>query len=123
MQRADTLVVDKTGTLTEGKPRLAAVEPAKGFTADDILRLAAGLERGSEHPLAAAIIKGAEEKQLTIPAALDFQSVTGKGVTGTVDGRKVAFGNAALLGERADDLAAMQARTEELRGEGQTVML
>ena len=102
LQRADTLVVDKTGTLTEGKPHLAAVEPAKGFTADDILRLAAGLERGSEHPLAAAIVKGAEEKRLSIATAQDFQSVTGKGVTGTVDGRKVALGNTALLGERAD---------------------
>jgi len=122
LQRADTLVVDKTGTLTEGKPRLAAVEPSNGFTADDILRLAAGLERGSEHPLAAAIIKGAEEKHLSIPNAQDFQSVTGKGVTGAVDGRKVAFGNAALMGDHAG-IVAMQARIEELRGEGQTVML
>ncbi|MEO2089201.1 MAG: copper-translocating P-type ATPase, partial [Gemmataceae bacterium] len=123
LQRADTLVVDKTGTLTEGKPRLAAVEPAAGFIVDDILRLAAGLERGSEHPLAAAIIKGAEEKNLSIPTAQDFQSVTGKGVTGTVDGRKVAFGNAALMGDHTADIAGMQARIEELRGEGQTVML
>ncbi len=123
LQRADTLVVDKTGTLTEGKPRLAAVEPASGFTADDILRLAAGLERGSEHPLAAAIIKGAEEKHLSIPAAQDFQSITGKGVTGTVDGRNVALGNAAVVGDHANNVASMQARIEELRGEGQTVML
>jgi Cu+-exporting ATPase len=122
LQRADTLVVDKTGTLTEGKPHLAAVEPANGFTADDILRLAAGLERGSEHPLAAAIIKGAEEKRLSIPTAQDFQSVTGKGVTGTIDGRKATFGNTALLGDHAG-IAGMQARIEELRGEGQTVML
>ncbi len=123
LQRADTLVVDKTGTLTEGKPRLAAVEPAAGFTTDDVLRLAAGLERGSEHPLAAAIIKGAEEKKLAIPAAQDFQSVTGKGVTGMVDGRQAAFGNAALMADRGADVAAMQARIEEWRGEGQTVML
>ena len=122
LQRADTLVVDKTGTLTEGKPHLAAVEPAKGFTADDILRLAAGLERGSEHPLAAAIIKGAEEKHLSIPTAQDFQSVTGKGVTGTIEGRKAAFGNTALMGDHPG-IAGMQARIEELRGEGQTVML
>ncbi len=122
LQRADTLVVDKTGTLTEGKPRLATVEPTTGFTADDILRLAAGLERGSEHPLAAAIINGAEEKNLSIPTAQDFQSVTGKGVTGTVDGRRVAFGNAAMMGDAAGT-AGMQARIEELRGEGQTVML
>ena len=121
LQRADTLVVDKTGTLTEGKPRLAAVEPAAGFAADDLLRLAAGLERGSEHPLAAAVIKGAEEKNLSIPAAQDFQSVTGRGVTGTVDGRKVAFGDAALMADSAG-VAGMRARIEELRGEGQTVM-
>ena len=123
LQRADTLVVDKTGTLTEGKPRLAAVEPANGFAADDILRIAASLERGSEHPLAAAIIKGAEEKKLSVPASQDFQSVTGKGVTGTVEGRKVAFGNAVLMGDSAGDFAGMQARIEELRSEGQTVML
>jgi P-type Cu+ transporter len=122
LQRADTLVVDKTGTLTEGKPQLAALEPANGFTADDILRLAAGLERGSEHPLAAAIIKGAEEKHLAIANSQDFQSITGKGVTGTVEGRKVALGNATLLGDRAG-IAAMQTRIDELRGEGQTVML
>ena len=122
LQRADTLVVDKTGTLTEGKPHLATVEPANGFTADDILRLAAGLERGSEHPLAAAIIKGAEEKHLSIPTAQDFQSVTGKGVIGNVDGRKVALGNAALMADHAG-ITGMQARIEELRGEGQTVML
>ena len=123
LQRADTLVVDKTGTLTEGKPRLAAVEPAKGFTAEDILRLAAGLERGSEHPLAAAIIKGAEEKRLSIPTSQEFQSVTGKGVTGTIEGRKVAFGNASLMSDHATDDAGMQDRIEVLRGEGQTVML
>ena len=122
LQRADTLVVDKTGTLTEGKPHLAAVEPANGFTADDVLRLAAGLERGSEHPLAAAIIKGAEEKHLSIPTAQDFQSITGKGVTGTVEGRKAAFGNAALMGDQATDIASLEARIEVLRGEGQTVM-
>jgi len=121
LQRADTLVVDKTGTLTEGKPRLAAVEPATGFTAEEILRLAAGLERGSEHPLAAAIIKGAEEKHLSIPTAQDFQSVTGKGVTGIIEGRKAALGNTALIGDQAG-IAGMQARIEELRGEGQTVM-
>jgi len=122
LQRADTLVVDKTGTLTEGKPHLAAVEPANGFTAEDILRLAAGLERGSEHPLAAAIVKGAEEKHLSIPSAQDFQSVTGKGVTGTIEGRKAALGNTALMGDHADTTAGVQARIEELRGEGQTVM-
>jgi Cu+-exporting ATPase len=78
------------------------------------------LERGSEHPLAAAIIQGAEEKDLTIPTAQDFQSVTGKGVTDTVDGRKAALGNAALMGDHAADLAGMLTRIEALRGEGQT---
>lgn len=97
--------------------------PSGGFTADDILRMAAGLERGSEHPLAAAIIKGAEVKHLLIPTAQDFQSVTGKGVTGTVEGRKAALGNTALMSDHADNFAGMQARIEDLRGEGQTVML
>jgi Cu+-exporting ATPase len=97
LHRADTLIVDKTGTLTEGKPRLEDVQAANGFDANDVLRLAAGLERGSEHPLAAAVVKGAEERGLEVPAATDFESRTGKGVLGTVEGRKVAIGNKALL--------------------------
>ncbi|HJZ57472.1 MAG TPA: heavy metal translocating P-type ATPase, partial [Gemmataceae bacterium] len=97
--KADVLVVDKTGTLTEGKPRLARVRPAAGFTEDEVLRLAAGLERGSEHPLAAAIVKGAEERGLSPAAAADFQSVTGKGVIGTVEGRRVVLGNPKLLAD------------------------
>lgn len=123
LQRADTLVVDKTGTLTEGKPRLATVEPTNGFMAEDVLRVAAALEHRSEHPLAAAIIKGAEVQRLSIANAQDFQSVTGKGVTGTIEGRKAAFGNLALMGDHMDNIAGMQGRIEELRGEGQTVML
>jgi len=122
LERVDTLVVDKTGTLTEGKPRLASAEPASGFTSDQILQIAAALEQGSEHPLAAAIVKGAEETKLTIPSAQDFQSVTGKGVTGTVDGRKAALGNASLMADHGVNVSASQARIEELRGEGQTVM-
>src|SRR4051794_17846661 len=93
MEKIDTLVVDKTGTLTLGKPKLIAVEPSNGFEEAEVLRLAAALERGSEHPLAAAIVEGAEERKLDLPASSDFQSHTGKGVTGTVDGCKIALGN------------------------------
>jgi Cu+-exporting ATPase len=115
--------VDKTGTLTEGKPRFALAEPVGTFNADDILRIAASLERGSEHPLAAAIVKGAEEKKLPLAVAQDFQSVTGKGVIGSVEGRKVALGNAALMQEHGANVTSHQARIDALRGEGQTVML
>jgi len=121
-ERADTLVVDKTGTLTEGKPRLMVVEPAAGFTEEELLRLAASLERGSEHPLAAAIVKGAEAKGLPLVEATDFRSVTGKGVVGQVEGHAVALGNAALLADLSIT-ANMQVRIDTLRGQGQTVML
>ncbi len=95
LEKADTLVVDKTGTLTEGKPQLVALEPATEFQADDVLRLAASLERGSEHPLAVAIVRAASEKKLPLAEPRDFRSVTGKGVTGTIEGRSVVLGNAA----------------------------
>jgi Cu+-exporting ATPase len=121
--RADTLVVDKTGTLTEGQPQLAAVEPAGGFAAADLLRLAAGLERASEHPLATAIVKGAESRGLSLTEAQDFQAVTGKGVVGKVDRRTVVLGNAALLAEHGVDAGPLQPRALALRQEGQTVML
>jgi Cu+-exporting ATPase len=126
LQKADTLIVDKTGTLTEGKPRLGAVEPAEGFAAGELLRLAAGLERASEHPLAAAIVRGAEAKRLNIPLANDFQSVTGKGVIGQVEGRRVVLGNAALLADTGITLAGtpdFANRIEARQREGQTVML
>ncbi len=123
LEKADTLVVDKTGTLTEGKPQLAAVEPAAGFTADELLRLAAGLERGSEHPLASALVKGAEAKGLRPSEAQDFHSLTGKGVMGKVEGRTVVLGTAALLGEQGIDAGPLQMRLDALRGEGQTVVL
>ena len=97
MEKVDTLVVDKTGTLTEGKPRLVGVTPTGGFNENDLLRLVASLERGSEHPLAAAIVEGAEGRGLTLVAASDFDAPTGKGVVGTVDGRRVAVGNKALF--------------------------
>jgi Cu+-exporting ATPase len=123
LYRADTLVIDKTGTLTEGKPRLVTVEPTEGFTAEELLRLAGSLERGSEHPLAAAIIKGAEAKGLKLPDARDFEALTGKGVRGTVEGHVVALGNAAMLAELGVQPDSLQRRADELRREGQTVML
>ncbi len=122
MERADTLVVDKTGTLTEGKPHLASVSPLEGFDANDVLRLAAAIERGSEHPLATAIMKGAQEKQIAIPDAKDVQSITGKGITGTVEGRKIALGNAALATDLGIGTAWLHDKIDELRGQGQTVM-
>jgi Cu+-exporting ATPase len=121
--RADTLVVDKTGTLTEGKPKLATAEPAEGFAVDELLRLAASLERASEHPLATAIVKGAEASGLSLVEARDFRSVTGKGVVGHVEAKAVALGNAALLAEQGVDVSPLQPRVEALRQEGQTVML
>ena len=121
--KADTLVVDKTGTLTEGQPRLTAVTPLAGFASDDLLRLIASLERGSEHPLAAAIVNGAEAKGLALAPVTDFHSSTGKGVMGKVEGRTVVLGNAALLTEQGISVDAFQARLEALRAEGQTVML
>lgn len=123
LHQADTLIVDKTGTLTEGKPRLAEVEPTGDFTSDELLRLAASLERGSEHPLAAAIVKGAESRRLPLVDSQDFQSVTGKGVTGNVQGRRVLLGNARLLNDDQIASNSLQNRMEELRRDGQTVML
>jgi Cu+-exporting ATPase len=121
--KADTLVVDKTGTLTEGKPRLAGVEPVEGVTADELLRLAAGLERGSEHPLATAIVQGALQKGLTPAASGGFQSVTGMGVIGEVEGRQVILGTTALLTQHRVNPGPLQSRLDALRGEGQTVIL
>ena len=123
-EKVDTLVVDKTGTLTEGKPRLTVVKPAPGHDEPTVLRLAAGLERGSEHPLAAAILAGAAERGVTVPAPEDFRSFTGKGVVGRVEGRAVALGNLALmqhLDVAVDPLLAEAA--DNLRSDGQTVML
>jgi Cu+-exporting ATPase len=122
MRKVDTLVVDKTGTLTEGKPRLVTVAPAEGWTEENLLRLAASLERGSEHPLAAAIVAGASERGVDLAKAEEFQSTTGKGVAGRVDGRRVALGNPAMLREVHVDPAALADRAEAMRTEGQTVM-
>src|ERR1700674_4299525 len=122
MRKVDTLVVDKTGTLTEGKPKLVSVEPADGFDADRLLRLAATLERGSEHPLAAAIVKGAEERGAKLTATEMFESLTGRGVRGRVENFSVALGNAKLLEELGIDPGALATKAETMRAEGQTVM-
>ena len=122
MEKIDTLVIDKTGTLTLGKPKLIEVRPAAGFDEAEVLRLAASLEKGSEHPLAAAIVEGAEDRGLKLPATSDFASQTGKGVLGTVDGRKVALGNQALLSGMAIETAALEADADRFRAEGQGVM-
>ncbi len=122
LQRVDTLVVDKTGTLTEGKPRLVAVEPQGGLDEARLLRLAAGLERGSEHPLAEAVVAGAEERGLEPGKPEEFDSVTGKGVRGTVAGVRVALGNRALLAELEIDPGPLAARADALRAEGRTVI-
>jgi Cu+-exporting ATPase len=122
LEKVDVLVVDKTGTLTEGKPRLVSIVSEPGVEERDVLRWAAGLERASEHPLAAAIVRAAEERLLTIPEAREFRSLTGKGVIGAVEGRTIAVGNRALLEELALHDERWTARADELRREGQTAM-
>jgi P-type Cu+ transporter len=122
LEKIDTLVVDKTGTLTEGKPRLISVIPVRGQDENELLYLAASLERGSEHPLAAAIVKGAEERGVKLAETGEFRSITGKGVVGSVDGKNVALGNAKLLEELNIEAGELWGQSEELRKEGQTVM-
>jgi Cu+-exporting ATPase len=122
MEKIDTLVVDKTGTLTVGKPKLMAVETTGGADEAEVLRLAAALERGSEHPLAAAIVEGATERGIEPPASSEFESVTGKGVKGTIDGRRVALGNAALMRDAGIDVSALEAGADTHRSEGRGVM-
>jgi Cu+-exporting ATPase len=121
-EKVDTLVVDKTGTLTEGKPRLTAVIPAEGFDETQILQLVASLEKASEHPLAAAILAGAREKNVELVPVAEFQSITGKGVTGTLQDKRIGIGNAALMKRLGASAEPLQERTESLRKEGQTVM-
>jgi Cu+-exporting ATPase len=123
LEAVDLLLVDKTGTLTAGRPALDKVIAAPGFDEAAVLRLAAGLERGSEHPLAAAIVAAAEARGLPVPEAAGFRSIPGKGVAGRIEGREVALGNPALLSELGIDPAPLQARAEPLRAEGGTVML
>jgi Cu+-exporting ATPase len=122
LREIDTLVVDKTGTLTEGKPKLVTIVPAPGFGEEELLRLAASLERGSEHPLAAAIVAGAQERGIDLAKVDTFESVTGKGVKGIVDERSVALGNRALLEEASIDPGELAAQAESYRADGQTVM-
>jgi len=123
MEKIDTLVVDKTGTLTLGKPRLVGVTATGAVDESELLRLVASLERGSEHPLAAAIVEGAEERGIEPGPVEDFASQTGKGVTGLVDGKRVAAGNQALLASLGVDPDGLRERADELRKEGQGVML
>jgi Cu+-exporting ATPase len=122
LRRVDTLVVDKTGTLTEGRPKLVSVVTVPGLDDQGVLALAAGLERGSEHPLAAAIVRGAEERGVPSARASGFESFTGKGVKGQLDGKIVALGNHALMDQLGVDVGDMGSRAEQLRGDGQTVM-
>jgi len=122
LERIDTLVVDKTGTLTEGRPRLVSLMTAPVNSESDLLRLAASLERGSEHPLAGAIVAGAEERKLTLSAVEDFRSITGKGVVGRVEGQTVALGNHQLMQDLGVPIGDLAKRADALRRDGQTVM-
>jgi Cu+-exporting ATPase len=122
LEKIDTVVVDKTGTLTEGKPMLASVVPLADRDERQLLHFAASLERGSEHPLAAAIVQGTEAKGISLAAVTGFESLTGRGVVGTVDGHAVALGNPALMAELKLDTEPLAARADTLRREGQTVM-
>ncbi len=122
MEKVDILVVDKTGTLTEGKPKLVTLEPSEAFDETEFLRLSASLERGSEHPLAAAIVNKSEELGIELAGVDGFESVTGKGVSGRVDDRLVTLGNRAMLDGLNIDMEVVSDRAEQLRREGQTVM-
>jgi P-type Cu+ transporter len=122
LEKIDTLVVDKTGTLTEGKPRLVSIAASANSNESELLKIAASIERGSEHPLAAAIVAGAQDRGLQLSEAREFKSLTGRGITGVVDGKKVALGNARLLEELNVGKADLGAKAEEWRRDGQTVM-
>ena len=122
MRKVDTLVVDKTGTLTEGHPELVSVIAETGFTDEEVLRIAACLERGSEHPLATAIVRGAESRGIAMTSPSSFESITGKGVTGIIDDRVVAFGDVKFIEEQGLDTAHLSGRIDEHRNQGQTVM-
>jgi Cu+-exporting ATPase len=122
MERIDTLVVDKTGTLTEGKPKLVAVLGVGSYSETELLQLAASLERASEHPLADAIVKAANERAIELSEVRNFDSPVGKGALGTVNGRKVLLGNAALMQSQGVDTSALESEAERQRGEGATVI-
>jgi Cu+-exporting ATPase len=123
MEKVDTLLVDKTGTLTEGKPKVVAIEPFSGFTEAELLRLAAAVERPSQHPLAAAIVSEAAARELAVETATEFDAPTGKGVIGTVTGRRVAIGNPAYLSELGVDTTALSEAADRHRREGATAIL
>ncbi len=122
MEKIDTIIVDKTGTLTEGRPAVTAIVPAAGFTEEEALRLAASVERASEHPLALAIVRAAEERGIAPAPVADFDSPTGKGALGTVDGRRVALGNAKFLAEQGVDVAPLAEQADRLREDGATAI-
>jgi Cu+-exporting ATPase len=122
MEKVDTLVVDKTGTLTEGKPKVVSIVPAAGFEEADILQLAASVERSSEHPLADAIVRSAKERNLDLANVEEFDSPTGKGVSGKVNGRLVLLGNSTFLNASGIETQALEAQAEKLRGDGATVI-
>ncbi|NIA02614.1 MAG: cadmium-translocating P-type ATPase, partial [Planctomycetia bacterium] len=123
LEKVDTIVVDKTGTLTEGRPKLVSVTQTADVAEDELLLLIASIERASEHPLAEAIVRGAEEKKVELVKVEDFESITGKGVTGKVNGRSIAVGNARLLESLGVDAGDLPKMADKLRHEGQTVML
>ncbi len=123
LRQIDTLLVDKTGTLTQGKPQLVTVESLEGHTESDVLEIAGALESSSEHPLASAILRGAQARGLSIPSLNDFQAVTGKGVTGTIGARRVAIGNDLLMQDLGLDTRFIEPRLQSLRSDGQTVMM
>jgi Cu+-exporting ATPase len=122
LERIDTLVVDKTGTLTEGRPAVAAIVAAPGFSETELLRFAAGVERASEHPLALAVVAAAQARNIPIPPVTDFDSPSGKGAMGTVDGRKVLLGNRPFLEEEGADVSALAGTADGLRKEGATAI-
>ncbi len=123
LEKVDTLVVDKTGTLTEGKPRVVTIITASGIDENELLRMAASVERGSEHPLAGAIIAAAHERALELAGPRDFESTTGQGVSGVIDGRRVAIGSEKLFARADQGAADLTAKAADLRAEGQTVVL
>jgi P-type Cu+ transporter len=122
LEKVDTLLVDKTGTLTEGKPKVVAVRAVAGLGEDELLRLAASLERASEHPLATAVVRAAADRDLVLAKVEDFDSPAGKGVTGTVDGRKVILGNREMMQAAGIDVAPLEAPADELRNDGATAI-
>src|SRR5262249_32833468 len=122
LEKVDTLIVDKTGTLTQGKPELGTIVAAGMKDESEILRLAASVERGSEHPLAAAVVAGADAKRIALAPAENVRAITGKGIVGRIEGKTVALGNTALLADLSIDAREWTKKAEELRRAGQTVM-